>query len=164
MKLLQNRIALPATLLAAMLALAASLDASPALASGSSASSASSEAGSASLGSISTSFEASSASSPGGGKVAAGEYQLLEVASSDARPDALRLKLQALAGTGAEGEFVLHVPRVTAERHGVAAGQVVSARHRPYGVEFALGTPRQAFFLLVDDDWYREMRTTVVRL
>ncbi len=164
MKLPPIRIALPATLLATVLAITATLVAAPAGASGSSASSASSEAGSASVGSLSTSFEASSASSPGVGKVAAGEYRLLEVAASDARPDAMRLRLQALAGTGAAGEFFLHVPRVTAEHHGVAAGQVVSARTRPYGVEFALGAPRQAFFLLVDDDWYREMRTTVVRL
>lgn len=136
----------------------------PAWASGSSASSASSEAGSASVGSLSTSFETSSASSTGDKEVAAGEYRLIEVAESGTRPDALRLKLQAVPGTGAAGEFFLHVPRGTAERHGVAAGQLVSARERPYGVEFALGTPRQAFFLLMDDDWYRELRTTVVRI
>ena len=148
----------------ATVALIALLAATPARASGSSASSASSEAGSASVGSLSTSFEASSKSSTGDEKVSAGDYRLIEVAESAGRPDALRLKLQAVPGTGAAGEFFLHVPRVTAERHGVASGQVVSASERPYGIEFALGAPRQAFFLLMDDAWYRELRTTVVRI
>ncbi len=155
----------PSTPLAlATVALIGLLAAAPAHASGSSASSASSEAGSASVGSLSTSFETSSASSTGGEKVATGDYRLLEVAESAGRPDAVRLKLQAVPGTGATGEFFLHVPRVTAERHGVATGQVVSASTRPYGVEFALGAPRQAFFLLMDDAWYRELRTTAVRI
>lgn len=137
----------------------------PAWASGSSASSASSEAGSASLGSVSNSFEASSGSSTGGKTVAAGDYQVQEVAESPNRPDTLRLKLQAVPGTGAAGEFFLHLPRTTVERHGVAHGQVVSARSRPYGVEFALAAPEpQAFFLLVDDGWHRELRTTPVTI
>lgn len=154
----------PTPLVLATVALIVLLAPAPARASGSSASSASSEAGSASVGSLSTSLETSSASSTGGKEVAAGEYRLIEVAESGARPDALRLKLQAVPGTGAAGEFFLHVPRATVERHGVAAGQLVSARDRPYGVEFALGTPRQAFFLLMDDAWYRELRTTAVTI
>lgn len=148
----------------AAVALIGLLAVTPSWASGSSASSASSEAGSASVGSLSTSLQTSSNSSTGGKDVAAGEYRLIEVADSGARPDALRLKLQAVPGTGAAGEFFLHVPRAAVERHGVVTGQVVTARERPYGVEFALGTPRQAFFLLMDDAWYRELRTTVVRI
>jgi hypothetical protein len=155
---------LSAPLALVTLALIGLLAAAPARASGSSASSASSDAASASVGSLSTSFETSSKSSTGDKEVAAGDYRLIEVAESTTRPDAVRLKLEAVPGTGATGEFFLHVPRVTAERHAVAAGQVVSARTRPYGVEFALGAPRQAFFLLVDDAWHRELRTTVVTL
>ena len=154
----------PLVLATVAFALMGALAAAPARASGSSASSASSEAGSASVGSLSTSLETSSNSSTGGKEVAAGDYRLIEVADSAGRPDAVRLTLQAVPGTGAAGEFYLHVPRVTAERHGVAAGQLVNARTRPYGVEFALGAPRQAFFLLMDDAWYREMRTTVVTI
>lgn len=130
----------------------------------SSASSAGSSASSASIGSISTSIENSSKSSSQGTEVAAGDYRVLEIAAVPGRPDELRLRLEAVAGSGAEGEFFLYVPRATLAPHGELAGQVVSARTRPYGIEFALGAPRQAFFLVLDDAWYRELRTTPVTL
>jgi hypothetical protein len=150
--------------LTALTLMLATLVAPASWASGSSASSAASNASSTSVGSLSTSLETSSASSTGGKEVAAGDYRLIEVADSATLPEALRLRLHAVPGSGAAGEFFLHVPRATVERHGVATGRIVSARTRPYGLEFALGTPPRAFFLLVDDDWTRDLRTTVVRL
>lgn len=144
----------------AALALAVALPA----AATSSASSAASDSASTSVGSLSTSVEKSSASSSKGKDVAAGEYKVIEVAAAERRPDDLRLTLRAVEGSGAEGEFFLYVPRAALARHGVDAGEVLSARPRPYGVEFALGTPRQAFFLVMDDAWYRELRTTPVAL
>jgi hypothetical protein len=148
------------------LALAALTVATPAAATGSasSASSATSSASMASIGSLSNSVERSSASSTQGTNVAAGDYRVVEVADADHRPQAMRLTLQAVAGSGAEGEFYLWVPRDTLARHGVDAGQVLTARTRPYGIEFAHGNPRQAFFLVMDDAWYRELRTTPVTL
>lgn len=132
--------------------------------SASSASSTGSSASSASIGSLSTSIENSSKSSSRGTEVAAGEYRVLEIAAAPGRPDDLRLRLEAVAGSGADGEFFLVVPRATLAPHGELAGQVVSARARPYGVEFAHGVPRRAFFLVLDDAWYRELRTTPVTL
>jgi hypothetical protein len=34
---------------------------------------------------------------------------------------------------------------------------VVTARHRPYGVEFARADTREPFFLLLADDWRHEL-------
>jgi len=41
---------------------------------------------------------------------------------------------------------------------------VVHARARDYGFEFAQGTPRQAFFLVLRDEWLRELQTRPVSL
>jgi len=133
----------------------------------SSASSAASESASASVGSVSTSFERSSDSSTRGNHVAAGDYRVVEiVAATDrgraGRTDQMRLKLQAVAGSGAEGEFFLYLPHEALAQGTLVGGAVVGARTRPYGVEFVHGKPPQAFFLLMADDWYRELRTQVV--
>ena len=130
----------------------------------SSASSASSDSVSTSVGSISTSFEKSSDSSSKGKDVAAGDYKVIEMADAPARPGTVRLRLQAVAGGGAEGEFFLYLPQEAAERGALVAGSVIAARQRPYGLEFAQGPAREAFFLVMADDWYRELQTRVVKL
>lgn len=129
---------------------------------GSSASSASSEAGSASVGSVSTSFEKSSESSAGDRKTAAGDYRLLEVAQAPHRPGMARMKLQALAD--GHGEFFLYLPQQAAEKSQLAAGAVVTVKERDYGFEFAGQATQQAFFLVLADDWLRELQTKVVTL
>ncbi len=153
MKRQQNRLA-PLVLLLAALAL-------PVIA-GSSASSASSDSVSTSVGSISTSFEKSSDASSKGDKVAEGEYRIIEVAVAEQRPGAMRLKLQAVAEPGADGEFYLYLPRQALEQGRLAEGQVVTARHRPYGIEFAKS--EAPFFLVLQDAWYRELHNKVVTL
>lgn len=133
----------------------------PALAA-SSASSASSEASSASVGSISTSFEKSSNSSSKGKDVAEGDYRVTNVAQAEQRPGHLRVTLQALATPGAEGQVVLLLPQQAVERGAVAAGQIVAAHHRPYGIEFAKAdTP---FFLVLHDAWFDELSTRPLTL
>ena len=129
--------------------------ATPCLA-GSFASSASS-AGSASVGSISDSVKGSSNSSSGDNKVAEGDYRVIEVAESTDRPGMLQLKLQATAQPGKEGELWLTLPRQAPEQRALVAGDVVSARQRPYGVEFARADTGEAFFLVLADDWHREL-------
>jgi hypothetical protein len=145
----------------AMLACAATL---PAWA-GSSASSAASEGSSASVGSSSTSVEKSSNSSAGDKKLAAGDYRIVEIAEAEARPGLLRLRLQAAAGEAAGlAEFFLWVPQQAAARGQLAAGQIVSARERVYGLEFTRAETGQAFFLVVDDAWHRELQTRPVAI
>jgi hypothetical protein len=139
------------------------------------ASSASSEVSgsvSTSVGSLSDSVRKSSDSSSKGKDVAAGDYRLIEVAAADDRPGLLRLKLQALAGSegaqGAQGagDFDLLLPQEAVQRAQLVAGAQISARQRPYGVEFSAGAgaDHKAFFLVMQDDWYRELNSRPVTL
>ena len=150
--------ALPALL--SMTLFAASL---PSLAVSSTSSTASS-AGSASVGSLSDSLQGSSNSSSRTDKVAEGPYRVIEVAEAPARPGHVRGTLQAVADSGASGELHLYLPRQTALDQQLATGSVVHARARDYGFEFAQGNPRQAFFLVVRDEWLRELQTRPVSL
>jgi len=137
--------------------------ATPALA-GSSASSASSDSVSASIGTLSGSIKNSSESSSKTGGTAAGDYRIVDVAVLVEQPGLIRLQLQAVAGSGAEGEFTLTLPQEVFARTGLGVGGIVAAADRPYGVEFAQGQPRQPFFLVLADDWYRELQTRAVTL
>ena len=152
-----NKITQVAAAAALLLALAG-----PVLAGASSASSASSNAGSASVGSLSTSFEHSSQASSGPNRTAAGDYKLIEVAQAPDRPGMARMKLQALADS--RTEFFLYLPQQTAEQSRLDAGAVVTVKERPYGFEFARQATQEAFFLVLADDWMRELQTKVVTL
>ena len=118
-----------------------------------------SSAGSASVGSASDSIHGSSKSSSGKDKVAEGEYQVIEVAALPDRPGMLRLRLQArtAAGNDEPAAFLLDLPQTALGPRGLAAGDVVSVRDRPYGLEFARTAPREAFFLVLNDDWRGEL-------
>lgn len=147
---------------AALIALAG---AAPALADSlaSSASSASSE----SVGSVSTSFGKSSDSSTKTTTAAVGDYRIVALAAAPDRQGMLRVKLQALAENNADAEFFLYLPQAVAEQARLAEGGIVSARQRPYGTEFAYGAQGnegQAFFLVLADDWYRELQSRAVQL
>lgn len=133
----------------------------PALAASSAASSAS-ESLSTSVGSVSDSFKNSSESSDRPNRTADGDYKVIEVAAADQRPGTLRLKLQPAEGTGEA--FELYLPQKAADVGGVAVGQVVSARNRDYGVEFARADNHQPFFLVLEDAWYQELASNPVTL
>ena len=150
--------------LAALAALAVLLCAAalPSMAASSAASSASDSIGT-SVGSISGSIQKSSDSSSTT-KVADGDYKIIDMATVDERPGMVRVKLQAVLDRGADGEFFLYLPHDVASQSGLAQGGIVTARQRPYGVEFAQGQAKQAFFLVLSDDWYRELQTTAVVL
>lgn len=123
-----------------------------------------SSAGSASVGSLSDSVSGSSKSSSGETKVAEGDYRVVEVAELARQPGLLTLKLQAAATPGAEGELWLTLPRQALAPRALAAGDVVSARLRPYGVEFAHADTRDAFFLVLAGHWPRDLAPTPVTL
>jgi hypothetical protein len=135
----------------------------------SSASSASSDSVSTSVGSSSTSLETSSGSSSGGEqKVADGDYRIIEVADAPARAGTVRLKLHPVADEGAtlaqKNEFFLYMPQEAYEQSRLGQGSVVTAKARAYGLEFAGGTAKKPFFLVLADEWFRELQTKVVRL
>lgn len=147
----------------AAIALLAGATAMPCLAASSAASSASDSVAT-SVGSLSNSIQTSSTSSTGDNKVAAGDYRIVEITTVAERADTVRLKLQAVADTGAEGEFFLTLPQQAFEQSRLAQGGTVTARARTYGVEFAASASREAFFLVLTDEWYRELQTRPVVL
>ncbi len=127
----------------------------------SSASSASSDGSSASVGSLSTSVEKSSNSSSKGDKVAEGDYKVIQVADA-AAPGKLRLTLRATNDSGEE--FNLTLPQEAAAQGKLAVGVVVTAKSHQYGLQFAAADTREPFFLVLRDDWYRELATKPVTL
>jgi hypothetical protein len=80
------------------------------------------------------------------------------------RPGTLRLKLQPVADASEDSAFFLYVPEKALAQTAVAVGQTVAARTRPYGVEFAQADTGRAFFLVLHDDWYRELQSNAVTL
>jgi len=131
--------------------------------SASSAGSSASSAGSASSGSVSDSLNNSSKSSTRT-TTADGDYRVIEVAEVEQRPAMLRLTLRA---ADAEREFTLTLPRGALAPGGIAGGDIVQLRHRDWGLEFARaqGTGERApFFLVLYDDWQRELVARPVSL
>ena len=61
-------------------------------------------------------------------------------------------------------EFVLELPRLALAEQPLAKGDLVQANQRPYGFEFARFDTQQAFFLVLTDDWQRELDSHPVTL
>jgi len=133
--------------------------------SASSTSSAASDSASSTASSTSDSLKKSSESSTKTNTAAAGDYEVMAVTAAAERPGTLRLTLQAVADRSAEGEYFLYVPQQTVDRSELAAGQTVTARARPYGLEFAKGgAAGQAFFLVLNDDWAADLPSHAISL
>ncbi len=153
----------PALPLAALLVLVASV-LPPARAASSAASSASDSA-STSVGSLSTSLGRSSDSSRPA-RVAAGAYRIVEIAELRDRPALLQLTLRAEPGSASadDDELLLRLPREAVAQGRLLRGELVAARPRPYGIEFARHDSGTAFFLVLADDWHRELDSQPVSL
>ena len=123
-----------------------------------------SSAGSASSASISDSIGGSSNSSSGDRRrVTTGPYRVIDIAQAPAKADTTRVTLRAVAGDAAT-EFWVDVPdRALADRH-IAKDEVVQVNERVYGYEFAYGDTKKAFFLALQDDWYRELASRKVTI
>ncbi len=150
----------------AMLAMFLALGTAPVLAA-SSASSAASDSITTSVGSVSDSIQKSSNSSSGKDeKVAEGDYRIVEVAAATQRPGTVRLKLQAVAdGTNkGAGEFFLFMPQEAFDQSHLGPGHVITAKPRPYGIQFTRAASQQAIFLVLDDERHRELQTKLVSL
>jgi hypothetical protein len=126
----------------------------------STASSASSEGSSASIGTLSASIQTSSDSSSKT-VVGAGPFRVIDMAQVADRPGHLRVRLQAVAGTG---EFTLLLPPAAAAQAHLAAGDVVQVRERGYGLQFARADAAEPFFLVLDDASFRELKARPVTL
>ena len=144
------------------LALALSLAVTLPSQAGSSTSSAVSDSIGTSVGSSSTSIKKSSESST---KVVAqldGDYTITAVAALDERPGLLRLTLQAKQGQAEDGDVYLYLPATTVTQTRLQVGHDVTATTRPYGTEFATTEDKHAFFLVLKDDWSRELKNQPV--
>ena len=157
----------PITPRLATLALLLAVAAAPAL-SASSASSAVSDSLTTSSGSVSNSIQKSSDSSSGKDeKVAEGDYKIIEVAAAPTRPGTVRLKLQQVvdgAQAGKADEFFLFMPQEAFDQSRLGPGHVVTAKPRPYGLQFTQAASQKVFFLVLEDEQYRELQTKVVSL
>jgi hypothetical protein len=123
-----------------------------------------SSAGSASVGSLSNSIQGSSNSSSPAEQVAEGDYRIIEVAELADRPGMRRLTMQATTRPGEAGALKLDLPAQALASRGLATGNIVNVRHRPYGLEFAHADSREAFFLVLADEWHRELDPHAVTL
>ena len=115
------------------------------------------DAGSSASGSVSNSFKASSGSSDGGERHAEGRYRVTDVAQADAGKLRLTLKRD-----GAE-PVELTLPQQALAARAVNVGDEVQATPQPYGVAFAHADTGQAFFLVLEDAWHRELAARVVK-
>lgn len=115
-----------------------------------------SSAGSASSGSISDSIGSSSDSSSGDERVAAGRYEVIHIAQAPGKDATTRLTLRGVAMQPAR-QFHLDVPDLALAGRAIGQGDLVDVNKRVYGYEFAHVETRQAFFLALEDDWYREL-------
>jgi hypothetical protein len=130
--------------------------------SASSAASSASSAGSASLRGSSDSISGSSDSSRRNGDVAEGDYRVAAVEEIGGRSDMVRLTLEPLASGGDGAGFRLDLPQRALGERPLGPGDTISARHRPYGLEFARADTRAPFFLVLADDWHRDLQTRVL--
>ena len=114
-------------------------------------------AGSASSGSVSESFKQSSGSSSGGERHAEGRYRVTEVARAE-EAGKLRLTLRRDGAVTVE----LTLPRQALAARAVNVGDEVQATPQPYGTAFAHADTGQAFYLVLEDAWHRELAARVV--
>lgn len=120
-----------------------------------------SSAGSASSGSVSDSLRGSSNSSTGGNKTADGDYRVIEVAKTPDRAGFARVTMQA---DDPQQRVVLDLPQAIVDRQSLGRGDTVHLQNRVYGLEFARGDTREAFFLVLSDDWHDELAARPVTL
>ena len=118
-------------------------------------------AGSASSGSVSDSFKGSSASSSGNDRRAEGRYRVTDVAQAEAGK--LRLTLTRGGAANANDTVELTLPQQALAARAVNVGDEVQATPQPYGIAFAHADTGQAFFLVLDDAWHRELAARVVK-
>ena len=115
-----------------------------------------SSAGAAASGSVSASLKGSSNSV--GDAVADADYRITDVAAAPDRAGFVRVALQS----DAQQQLVLELPAAVFGPQRLGVGDTVRAERRVYGVEFARGDTREAFFLVLADDWHEELAPRLV--
>jgi hypothetical protein len=159
------------------LTLALAVGASSAQAGASSASSVISEGASASVGSLSTSVQASSQSAQRVAGLQPGDYRVVGVSAHSEGESWLRVQLTPASATAVPGapasatragpvadagQPQLLLPAAAVRAAALEVGSVLTLRERAYGFELAQGEPRRAFFLLLRDEALPDLQTRPV--
>jgi hypothetical protein len=115
-----------------------------------------------SIGGLSTSVTTLSNASSTATGLAQGDYTLVEVVAAADRPDTVRLALAHVDRDQSASDVYVYVPTQTYLNAGLQAGNVITAKHRSYGIELAKAADKRTFFLIVDDKLLDELKSTPV--
>jgi hypothetical protein len=110
--------------------------------------------------SVSASVEGVSKGSSAAVKVVAGDYKVTDIAEVTDHAEKVRIALQAVE-TNRENFYLYMSHDEFAEAH-LSAGQVVTALKRPYGVSFKHVDATEAFVVVLDDAWIKDLRSNIV--
>lgn len=113
-----------------------------------------SSAGSASSGSISDSLSDSSNSSKDGDKVANGDYRVVDIARTPERAAFMRVTMRTEDLTQ---RVVLDLPVEVLNKQAIKEGDFIHAQRRAYGFEFSRADTKEAFYLVLADNWHDEL-------
>ena len=116
-----------------------------------------SDSASSTASSASDSVKGSSNSSSKGTGMAAGDYQLIQVAQAVDRPGMVTMKLARLDNLATDREVEVTLPEAAFDKGVLNVGSVVAVRERAYGLELANGSTQETFFLVLADEWHREL-------
>ena len=89
--------------------------------------------------------------------MAAGDYQLIQVAQAVDRPGMVTMKLARLDNLATDREVEVTLPEAAFDKGVLNVGSVVAVRERAYGLELANGSTQETFFLVLADEWHREL-------
>lgn len=103
---------------------------------------------------------ASASSSPGGKKVAQGDYRIERARALEAGSARVALDLRPEPQTLEQGAqaWQLRLPMALVAEQGLQPGQVLQVRTRHYGLALLRPGAEQPFYLVVDDTWARALQ------
>lgn len=106
----------------------------------------------------------STSSSPGGGKVAQGEYRIEQAQALPGSPARMAVTLQPTQASAAEGAqpWQLRLPADVFSAAELQPGQVLAIRERPYGFGLWRSQDAQPFYLVVHDTWAQALQARPV--
>jgi hypothetical protein len=94
----------------------------------------------------------------------AGDYKVLDVARAPDASGRIRLTLQPVVASDDKEEIYLYMQNQQYDRIRPQAGDIVSAKTRPYGAAFYMLGSADPFVLVFRDGWSEQMKAQPVTL